>query len=148
MADLLQVLSFEFSVFACVEWTAVLLVWSNPNQSNRRLTIHWCFPHVVTARWNDCKVHTWRRIWSWGLMGILFDLEKEFLNGFEPTCFNSLTTTPATNRPLKLISIWRMLLLVKEVSYVANRLCKDFISPLGQIILTHFERESITVWLT
>ena len=27
-----------------VKWTTVLLVWSNPNQSNRRSTVQWYFP--------------------------------------------------------------------------------------------------------
>ena len=41
-ADLLFIL-FALRCFANVEWTTVLLVWSNPNQSNRRSAVLWCF---------------------------------------------------------------------------------------------------------
>ena len=47
-ADLLYIL-FWFSCFAYVEWTTVLLVWSNPNQSNRRSAVQWYFPPVVSV---------------------------------------------------------------------------------------------------
>ena len=42
-ADLLFIL-FEFRHFAHVDLASALLVWSNPNQSNRRLAVQWCFP--------------------------------------------------------------------------------------------------------
>ena len=35
---------FWFSFFAYVEWTTVLIVRSNPNQSNRRSAVQWHFP--------------------------------------------------------------------------------------------------------
>ena len=38
MADLLLIL-FGFSCFAYAEWTTVLLLLSNPNQSNRRSAV-------------------------------------------------------------------------------------------------------------
>ena len=48
MADL-QFILLWFSCFAYVEWTTVLLVWSNPNQSNRRSAVQWYFPPVVSV---------------------------------------------------------------------------------------------------
>ena len=43
MAGLLFTL-FVFSCSAYVEWTTVLLVWSNPKQSNRTSAVLWYFP--------------------------------------------------------------------------------------------------------
>ena len=43
MSDVLYIL-FGFSYFAYVEWSTVLLVWSNPNQANRKSAVQWYFP--------------------------------------------------------------------------------------------------------
>ena len=44
MAVLLFVL-FGFRCFAYAEFVTYLIVWLNPNQSNRRLAVQWCFPY-------------------------------------------------------------------------------------------------------
>ena len=44
MADLLFIL-FIFSCFSYVEMASALLVWLNPNQSNRRSAEQWSFPY-------------------------------------------------------------------------------------------------------
>ena len=59
LADLLFIL-FGFSCFAYVEWTTVLLVWSNSNQTNRRSAVQWSFP-LYWIRYNlpDCAWCQW-----------------------------------------------------------------------------------------
>ena len=42
MADLLFIL-FGYSCFAYVEWTTILLVWSNPNQSKSKSAVQLVF---------------------------------------------------------------------------------------------------------
>ena len=44
MTDLLFYL-FEFSCFVYIEFETDLLVWSNPNQSNRRPAVQWYFSY-------------------------------------------------------------------------------------------------------
>ena len=47
---------FGFSCLAIAKWT-VLLVWSNPNQSNRRSATQWYFPPYSLAKLNSSVWH-------------------------------------------------------------------------------------------
>ena len=58
MADLLFIL-FGFSCFAYVEWTTILLVWSNPNQSSRSSGVQWYFPPMASVLFDALRMYWW-----------------------------------------------------------------------------------------
>ena len=69
---------FGFSCFAYVELSTVLLVWSNPNQLNRRSAIQWylslwwvfsvsldCFVYLAIARVQKCIGMSYTWLYGW-----------------------------------------------------------------------------------